>query len=131
MSNVDVTGTREEGLPTTVYVFKVPRRNHDAMVQNQSHFTDYFKALGCNYQSFQLNNAKIPESFTSIAEVVSVGQDEEVWLVLDSFIDAKHRDDFFSAQMENDETIKKLHKQWMNVIVPGSCYTGDFVRPQT
>ena len=57
MSNVDVTKrTREEGLPTTVYVFKVPRRNHDAMVQNQSQFTDYFKALGCNYQSFQLKN---------------------------------------------------------------------------
>lgn len=65
---------------------------------------------------------------TSIANTVSASQEEEVWLILDSFIDRKHKDGF-EAKMENDESAGQLHKQWMDLIIPGSCIAGEFGRP--
>lgn len=99
---MDVSNAREPngeiGNQIRVDIYRIPKKNHDEMVQNQKEFTDAFKKHGGYYQSFQLSNtAETSEGFTSMTTVLSTDQDEEVWMDLESYRDGKHMEDVISA----------------------------------
>jgi uncharacterized protein YbaA (DUF1428 family) len=78
---------------------------------------------------FQLNNGKTYEDtgFVNIAKTVSAAPDEEVWVELQSYRDRNHLDEI-SGKMKSDERAGQLGRQFMDLIVPGSCIVGDFNR---
>jgi uncharacterized protein YbaA (DUF1428 family) len=119
---------KETGNQVRLSIYKIPKKNHDAMVENQKQFTDAFRKHGCYYQSFQLGSTAVPEGFVGMATVLSADQDEEVWLDFESYADHKQMDDVISKLM-NDESALSLMKQYLNLLSPNSTpIRGEFNR---
>ena len=109
------------------FVYRVPKKNHDAVMRLNKQFADIMREHGASHSFFQLNNTEAPmDGITNIAKTVSANQDEEVWLELIFYKDRKHRDDV-RAKMQNDERCGSLFRQFMDLITPGTnCIIGEF-----
>jgi uncharacterized protein YbaA (DUF1428 family) len=109
---------KEIGNYIRLSIYKIPKNNHNSLVENQRHFTNAFLEHGCNYQSFQLGNTEVPEGFTNLANVVSASRDEEVWLDFESYRDRKQMDEVIATLMK-DEHALSLMKQYVGLLGPG------------
>jgi hypothetical protein len=120
MSKSNATEPKKEiGNQIRVNLYRIPKKNHDKMVQNQKQFTDVFRKHRCYYQGFQLNSTGTPEGFTSLTTVLSSNQDEEVWMDLESYRNRGHMDEVISKIMK-DENALSLMKQYIELLSPGS-----------
>jgi uncharacterized protein YbaA (DUF1428 family) len=123
----------EQGIGSEVshFIYRVPKKNHEAMIQLNKQFADIMRKYGAPHLIFQLNNsAEAPmEGITNIAKTVSTNQDqEEVWMELIFYRDRKHRDEV-GANMQNDENMERLYKQSVDLLSPGTGFImGDFSR---
>ncbi len=130
MSKSNITEI-EQGIGTEVsqFFYRVPKKNHDAIVQLSKEFGDIIRNYGVAHLVFQLNNTEAPmEGIINIAKTISATQDEEVWLELIFYRDRKHRDGV-SAKMQNDENMELLYKQSVELLSPGSSFImGEFSR---
>jgi uncharacterized protein YbaA (DUF1428 family) len=121
----------EQGIGSEVahFVYRVPKKNHDAMMQLNQQFADIMRKYGAPHLIFQLNNTEAPmEGITNIAKTVSANQDEEVWMELIFYRDLKHRDEV-GTKMQNDENMGRLYKQSVDLLSPGSSFVmGEFSR---
>jgi uncharacterized protein YbaA (DUF1428 family) len=130
MSNVNVTEI-EEGIGSEVshFIYRVPKKNHDAMMQLNKQFVEVMGKYGATHLILQLNNTEAPmEGITNISKTVSANQDDEVWMELIFYKDRKHRDEV-DAKMRNDVNMERLFKQSMDLITPGTTFTmGEFSR---
>jgi uncharacterized protein YbaA (DUF1428 family) len=131
MSKSNEIETKQQiGSHVQLFFWRLPKKNHDAMVQFAKQVNDLFRKHGMQPpETFQLNNnAKTSEDmgFTNIANAVSANQDEEeIWLELHSYRDRKHQVEV-GAIMQNDESSGQLLRQFMDLITPGSCIEGQF-----
>jgi uncharacterized protein YbaA (DUF1428 family) len=121
----------EKGIGSEVaqFVYRVPKKNHDAMMQLNKQFVDTMRKYGTAHLIFQLTNTEAPmEGITNIAKTVSANQDEEVWLELIFYRDRKHRDEV-DAKMRNDENMAPLFQQSVDLLTPGTSFImGEFSR---
>jgi uncharacterized protein YbaA (DUF1428 family) len=129
MSKLNTTEI-EQGIGNEVahFVYRVPKKNHDAMMQLNKQFADKMRKYGAPHLIFQLNNTEAPmEGITNIAKTLSANQDdEEVWMELIFYRDRKHRDEV-SAKMQNDESMGPLFQQSINLITSGTSFImGEF-----
>ncbi len=111
------------------FVYRVPKKNHEAMIQLNKQFADIMRKYDAPHLIFQLNNTEAPmEGITNIAKTISAKQDEEVWMELIFYRDRNHRDEV-SAKMQNDENMERLYKQSVDLLSPGSSFVmGEFSR---
>lgn len=116
MSSVDKP---EIGSHVRLYLYRLPKKYHDAMMQLSNQFADMFRNYGCYGRSFQLENTETSEGFTNAADAVSVNQNEEVWLDLEFTADHKHRGDV-DTKIQSDESAGRLMKQFLGLLVQGS-----------
>jgi hypothetical protein len=112
-------GKSEIGSHVRLYLYRIRKKNHDAMVQLGDQFAQMFRNYGCYAQSFQLESTETSEDFTSVANAVSINQDEEIWLDLEFTTDRKHRNDV-DTKIQNDEFAGLLMKQFLELLVKGS-----------
>jgi uncharacterized protein YbaA (DUF1428 family) len=121
----------EQGIGSEVahFVYRVPKKNHEAMLQINKQFADIMRKYGAPHLIFQLNNTEAPmEGITNIAKTVSANQEEEVWMELIFYRDRKHRDEI-GAKMQNDGNMERLYKQSVDLLSPGSSFVmGEFSR---
>ena len=121
----------EQGIGSEVahFVYRVPKKNHEAMMQLNKQFADIMRKYGSPHLIFQLNNTEAPmDGITNIAKTVSASQDEEVWMELIFYRDRKHRDEV-GTKMQNDENMERLYKQSVDLLNPGSSFVmGEFSR---
>ena len=121
----------EQGIGSEVshFVYRVPKKNHGAMMQLNKQFADIIRNYGVAHLIFQLNNTEAPmEGITNIAKTISATQDEEVWLELIFYRDRKHKDEV-GAKMQNDENMERLYKQSVDLLSSGSRFVmGEFSR---
>ena len=101
------------------YIYRIPKKNHDKMVQNQKEFTNAFRKEGGDYKSFQLESHGVPEGFTSISTILSAKPEEEVWMDLELYRDANQMDDVTSKLMD-DKIALSLMRQYLGLLSPGS-----------
>ena len=104
MSKSNITEI-EQGIGSEVahFIYRVPKKNHDSIVQLSKEFGDLIRNYGVAHLVFQLNNTEAPmEGITNIAKTISSTQDEEVWLELIFYRDRKHKDEV-GAKMRKDE----------------------------
>ena len=69
----------EQGIGNEVshFVYRVPNKNHDSIVQLSKEFGDIIRNYGVAHLVFQLNNTEAPmEGITNIAKTISATQDE-------------------------------------------------------
>ena len=125
--------TREiEGIGSEAdhFIYRVPKKNHDAMVQLNKQFGNIIRNYGVAHLVFQLNSTETPmEGITNIAKTVSAAQDEEeVWMEIIFYVDHKHKDKV-AAKMRNDERMGSLWQRSMELVSPGTGFNmGQFSR---
>lgn len=82
------------GSEVAQFVYKVPKENHDAMMQLNKQFVSIMRKYGATHLVLQLNSTEAPmEGITNISKTLSVNQDDEVWLELIFYRDRKHKDE--------------------------------------
>lgn len=122
----------EQGIGSDVahFVYRVPKKNHEAMMQLNKQFADTMRKYGALHLIFQLNNTEEPmEGITNIAKTVLANQDKEVWMELIFYNrDRKHQNEV-GTKMQNDENMERLYKQSVDLLSPGSSFVmGEFSR---
>jgi hypothetical protein len=113
-------------------VWRIPKANHEALMQLEKPIKEFFKNAGVNQEIFLLKvgsdeQDKMAEQMgmTNIAKTIAAKQDEEVWLELQFYRDQKHLDDLV-AEVQKNENALKIGKQFMGLLTPGSCIEGWF-----
>lgn len=115
------------------FVYRVPKKNHDAMLQLDKEFGDIItKEFGVAHLVFQLSNTEAPmEGMSNIAKTVSAAQDEEVWLELLFYRDRKQKEEV-GAKMRTDERMGPLWQRSVALVSPGTDFImGEFSRLKT
>lgn len=110
--------------------FRVPKKNHDAMILFCKQFNDIFKKYRIlHWEIFQLSRTDNMEGFTNISQTVSANpNEEEIWIELLSYRDKKHKDEVMK-KMKDDKNLEQSYRQFLDLITPGSkVIYGDFSR---
>ena len=121
---------QEIGNHAQVFIYRVPKRNHDAIVQLNKQIKNSLSEHGpIQSEFFYLSNTETLMDFVNITETVSAKKDEEeVWLEIQSYRDRNHRDETV-ANMEKDKNCESLYQQYLSLITPGSrTIIGEFSR---
>src|SRR5579872_6493780 len=85
-----------------IYVYKLPKKNHDAMVQLVKKFQALYRKYGTeNWKIYQLNSTEAFEGSTSLANTVSASPNEEVWVEVDHYKNRKARDSAVGSIMQD------------------------------
>ncbi|MEJ7641994.1 MAG: DUF1428 family protein [Candidatus Nitrosocosmicus sp.] len=130
MSQTDVSERHGENESIVlVFIYRAPKKNHEAMVQLNSRVIDTFKQYGVQrFEVFQLGSTDDMMEFVNISKTVSADQDDEVWMEIQSYRDRKHLEEV-GAKMMNDKNMAAEGQQFLNLITPGSrCSFGEFSR---
>ncbi|HEY9387658.1 MAG TPA: DUF1428 family protein [Nitrososphaeraceae archaeon] len=133
MSKSNVREMEQEiGSQVQLFVWRIPKKNHDAMVKLQKQFNDILVKHGVlRVEIFQLTNNDTYDGCTNIFNTVSANQDEEIWVELQSHGDLKRMDEITSEVMKDESMHAEgpLVKQFMDLITPGSgMIMGKFTR---
>jgi uncharacterized protein YbaA (DUF1428 family) len=133
MSESKVTETELEiGNQVQLFVWRIPKKNHNAMVKLQKQFNDILIKYGVlRMEIFQLTNTDTYEGCTNILYTVSANADEEIWVELQSHRDLKQMDEITSKVMKDEimHAEGPLMKQFMDLVTPGSgMIMGKFTR---
>ena len=138
------TGLEATGSYLQLLLYRVPKKNHDAIVQNLKQSVPWFNEHGVRIEYFQLGNTETQgvvdsakqsgmqsmDSIDSIAKTISAAEDdkEEVWIEQHYFRDYKHCEDVY-AKMMQDKSIEPLLKEFSGLITQGtSLIIGGFRR---
>jgi uncharacterized protein YbaA (DUF1428 family) len=125
MSKSDLT---TEASLVTHFVYRIPKKNHEAMLQLCKESNKLFMQHGVpRYEVFRLSNTDVPmKGFTNIANTISATQDEEVWVESLYYRDRQHMNEIM-AKMQNDERMEPLMKQSFDLISSGTSFImGEF-----
>jgi uncharacterized protein YbaA (DUF1428 family) len=133
MSESKVTETEQEiGNQVQLFVWRIPKKNHDAMVKLQKQFNDILLKYGVlRMEIFQLTNTDTYEGCTNILDTISANADEEIWIELQSHRDLKQMDEITSKVMKDEimHAEGSLMKQFMDLVTPRSgMIMGKFTR---
>ena len=125
-----IGGGNENRNLVLLFIYRAPKKNHQAIVELNNRVIGTFKEYGVQgFEMFQLGNTQDMMGFTNIAKTISAnGDEEEVWLEIQSYRDHKHLEEV-GTKMMSDEKVKAEGQQFMNLITPGSrCSFGEFNR---
>ena len=127
-SETEMKHEKEIGSIVQQFLYRLPKKNHEAMLQLEKQFIDGFgRNGGLRYEVFQLNGTENMMEWTNIAKTMSANQDEEIWVEQVHYRDSKQRDEFM-AMCGKDENMTRLFKQFMDLITPGSAIMGELKR---
>jgi hypothetical protein len=127
-SETEMEHEREVGSIVQQFLYRLPKKNHDAMIQLEKQFVDAFRRNdGLRYEVFQLNGTKDMMEWTNIAKTMSANQDDEIWVEQVYYRDSKQRDKYM-AMCGKEENMTRLYKQCMHLITPGSTIMGELNR---
>jgi uncharacterized protein YbaA (DUF1428 family) len=138
----------ETGDYLQLFLYRVPKKNHDAIVQNLQQFVPWFKKHGARVEYYQLGRSETKAAIDSakqsgmdvmdsIDKVLSTTaeaeekEEEEVWIEQQHFRDYKHCEDVY-AKMMQDKSIEPLGNEFFGLITQGKkMITGGFNRLRT
>ncbi len=126
-----------------LFLYLVPKKNHDAIVQNLKQFLPWFKEHGARVEYYQLGRretkAAIDSAKQSGMDVMNSvekaffstnggEENEEVWIEQQYFIDYKHCEEVY-AKMMQDKSIEPLGNEFFSLITQEKkLITGGFNR---
>ena len=143
-SGTEIRGGGEEiGNYLHVFLYLVPKKNHDAIVQNQKQFVPWFKKHGARIEYYQLGSSETQTAINSAKEsgmdvmdsivktlssTTSKDEEEEVWMEQHYFRDYKHCENVY-AKMMHDKSIEQLGNEFFSLITQEKkLTTGGFHR---
>ena len=101
------------------FIYRVPKKNHDSMLQLNKQFAEIMRKYGSIHLIFQLNNTETP--MEGIAKTVLANQDKVIWRGLIFYRDRKQKDEV-SAKMQNDESMGRLFQQALDLVTGGTGF---------
>ena len=119
--------SNQSGSQVAIFLYRSPKKNHDALVKVNKHSHDFFMKHGVlKFEVFNLNTRENMMDFVNLSKIISAKDDEDIWLEIQFYRDAKHVNEFMKA-MEGDKSGDEMYKEVMELITPGSIVTfGDF-----
>jgi uncharacterized protein YbaA (DUF1428 family) len=125
-SQTEMEQGKQMGSIVQQFIYRLPKKNHEAMIQLEKQFIDIFrKHGGLRYEVFQLSSTENMMDWTNIAKTMSANQDEEIWVEQVYYRNSKQRDEYM-AMCGKDENMERLYKQFTELITPGSTIMGEF-----
>jgi uncharacterized protein YbaA (DUF1428 family) len=110
------------------FYYRVPKKNHDALVKNLKKFIPWFEKNGVRLEYYQYTRSESMEGMESIAKTLSASEDEEVWMEVQYFRDAEQCKAVY-AKMMQDKEVEPLGKEFFGLITQGkNLVTGGFDR---
>ena len=80
-SETEMEHKREVGSIVQQFLYRLPKKNHEAMIQLEKQFAGAFRRNGgLGYEVFQLNGTENMMEWTNIGKTMSANQDEEIWV---------------------------------------------------
>ena len=127
-SETEMEHKSEVGSIVQQFLYRLPKKNHEAMIQLEKQFADAFRRNGgLGYEVFQLNGTENMMEWTNIAKTMLANLDEEIWVEQVHYRDSNQRDEFM-AMCGKEENMTRLYKQCMDLITPGSTIMGELNR---
>ncbi len=130
--NESSTEIEETGSRLQAFLYRAPKKNHDALVQNQKQLVPWFKNHGVRIQYYQLRCSETQAAIESakesgmdlldsIAKTLSTAEDEEeeVWMELQYYRDQAHADEIYAKIMQ-DKSIESLGNEFFGLITKGT-----------
>ena len=115
------------------FIYRVPKKNHDAIVRNLKQFIPWFEKQGARVEYYQLGRSETDAAiesakqsgmdvmdsidkalFTAATEV----EEEEVWIEQQYFRDYEHCKDVYSKMMQ-DKSLEPLGNEFFELITQG------------
>ncbi len=140
MEKIESTTTIEEtGNYLQLFLYRAPKKNHDAIAKNLKQFVPWFQKHGVRIEYYQLGNSETQAAIDSakesgmdimesVAKTLSIDEDEEVWIEQQYFRDYKHCVDIY-AKMMQDKSIEPLGNEFFGLVTQGKkLITGGFIR---
>jgi uncharacterized protein YbaA (DUF1428 family) len=142
-SSMEIEG--KAGNYLQLFLYRAPKKNHDAIVQNLKQFVPWFEKHGARVEYYQLgrnetkaaiDSAKqsgmdVMESIDKALSTAAAAEDEEkeeLWIEQQYFKDYKHCEDIYSKMMQ-DKSIEPLGNEFFGLITQGKkMITGGFIR---
>ena len=135
------TKIEETGNYLQHFLYRVPKKNHDAIVQNLKQFVPWFRKHGARVEYYQLGRSETKAAIDSAKESgmdvmdsidkalsTAAEDEEEVWIEQQYFRDYKHCEDVY-AKMMRDKSIEPLGNEFFGLITQGKkMITGGFNR---
>jgi len=95
---------KEVGDQVQLFIWRIPKKNHDAMVKLQKQFNDLLIRHGVlRMEIFQLTNTEAYDGCINIATTTSANQDEEIWIELQSHRDLKQMNEAIAEAMKDED----------------------------
>ena len=125
------------------FLYRVPKKNHAALVQNLKQFVPWFKKHGARVEYYQLGRSETKAAIDSakqsgmdvmdsidkiLATATEDEEIEEVWIEQQYFRDYKHCEEVYSKMMQ-DKSIEPLGNEFFGLITQEKkMITGGFNR---
>ncbi|MGH7807899.1 MAG: hypothetical protein ACRENT_07375 [Thermodesulfobacteriota bacterium] len=118
----------ETGKHLETFLYRVPKKNHDAVVKNLKKFVPWLEGEGVRLEYYRFGEGEIMEGMESIAKTLSAADDEEIWMELQYFRDLQHCKDVYSKMIQ-DKTMEPIGTEFFGLITKGKpLVTGGFRR---
>jgi len=115
------------------FIYRVPKKNHDAIARNLKQFIPWFEKQGAKVEYYQLGRSETDAAIESAKQsgmdvMDSIGkalftaatevEDEEVWIEQQYFRDYEHCKDVYSKMMQ-DKSLEPLGNEFFGLITQG------------
>jgi uncharacterized protein YbaA (DUF1428 family) len=128
MNKTESSKEIDVGTNLEVFLYRVPKKNQDAVAQNLRKFVPWFERNGVRIEYYQFSESETMEGMESITKTLSAAEDEDIWMELQYFRDRKHYEDVY-AKMMQDDSLKQLGDEFFGLITQGkNVVTGGFSR---
>ena len=129
----------ETGNYLQLFIYRAPKKNHDAIAKNLMQFVPWFKKNGVRVEYYQLGKSETQAAVDSVKQsgmdvmdsidkAISTDEDEEVWIEQQYFRDYKHCEDVYSKMMQ-DKSLEPLGNEFFGLITQDKkLITGGFNR---
>ncbi|MFL6490622.1 MAG: hypothetical protein ACJ70M_03890 [Nitrososphaera sp.] len=130
----------ETGNYLQLFIYRAPKKNHDAIAKNLMQFVPWFKKNGVRVEYYQLGKSETQGAIDSakesgmdimenVAKILSPDEDgEEVWIEQQYFRDHKHCKEVYEKMMQ-DKSIEPLGNEFFGLVTQGKkLITGGFIR---
>ncbi len=139
-SATEIGEQEETGNYLQLFIYRAPKKNHDAIAKNLMQFVPWFKKNGVRVEYYQLGKSETQHAIDSakesgmdvmdsIVKTLSLDGDvEEVWIEQQYFRDHKHCEEVY-AKMMQDKSIEPLGSEFFGLVTQGKkLITGGFIR---
>jgi len=112
-----------------IFFIRAPKMNHDALVKIGKQTDIFFKKHGVSKYGYRLNSRENMMDFVNVSRTISANDDDNVWLEIQFYKDAKHVEEVMKA-MEGDKRANELYEESMELVTPGPIVFGDFIKSE-